>query len=116
MKRLMAFAASALFAFVLCAAVQAGEGEGAQAKEFKGEVGCAHCTWAKATGAKGCGAAFKVGEDVYTLQAGEKASDELKNQIKNYKKEMKGNWTVNGTLKEEGGKKVLLAESAKKAE
>jgi hypothetical protein len=88
-----------------------------KAQDITGTVGCAHCNYAEnLKGVEGCAAAIKAGDKVYLLKASDKADDATKEKIKNYKKDLKGDFVVTGTVKEEGGNSVLVADAVKPSE
>ena len=113
MKRLNLFVAAMAMAFVCSVAVKAADEkkEAPAASEWTGSVACAHCNYAEATKAKECAAAIKVGDKVLYLKASDKADDATKEKIKNYKKELKGEFTVKGTTSEADGKTWVVADS-----
>ena len=111
MKRLNYFVAAMAMVFVCSAVLKAADEPKAKTSEWTGTVGCAHCNYAEATKAKECAAAFKVGDTIYCLKASEKADDATKEKIKNYKKDLKGDFTVKGTSSEADGKKWIVADS-----
>lgn len=116
MKMLSMVGAAVVLAFVAHAAAMAEDGGDAKAKtqEITGTVGCAHCSYsASLKNIEHCGAAFKSGETVYVLKASEKADEATKTQIAKFKKDLKGDFVVTGTVTEEGGNKVLLADAIK---
>lgn len=116
MKKFAMFAAALALAFVVSSSLKAAEGE-AKAESVSGTVGCGHCSYSKETGAKACCAAIKVGDKVMTFAAAEGASDEVKAKVKGYKTEMKGDWTLTGTVKKgDDGKESLVVTDVKPAE
>lgn len=116
MKKFAMFAAAFALAFVVSSSLKAAEEGEAKAESVTGTVGCGHCSYSKETGAKGCTAAIKVGEKVMTFAAAEGASDEVKAKVKAYKTEMKGDWTLTGTVsKSDDGKESLVVTDVKPA-
>jgi VCBS repeat-containing protein len=79
------------------------------AKEIKGDAGCMKCCFKDGDD---CAAAVKVGEKVYALKAGEKASDDAKKLIDSFKgaKETCA-VVITGTIKE----KAIIVDDIKKA-
>ncbi|MCW8129638.1 MAG: hypothetical protein KIS92_04560 [Planctomycetota bacterium] len=115
MKMFSMMGAALVLAFVAHAAM-AEEGGDAKAKtqEIAGTVGCAHCSYsASLKNVEHCGAAFKSGDTVYLLKASEKADEATKAQVQKFKKELKGDFIITGTVTEEGGNKILVAEAIK---
>ncbi len=111
MKHVQLFLAALILSAGLSTALKAAEGGDAKAGEWTGTVACAHCAYEKVTKAEGCSAAIKVGETVYFLKASDKADDATKAKIKDYKKDLKGDYTVKGTQAEADGKKWIIADS-----
>ncbi len=97
MKRALFFVVPFALAFVLSAAR-------ADDTEVTGTVGCAHCNFAKDTGATSCGSAVKVGDKVYTLK-GDKVAPDFKKG---------GEWVIKGKVDEEK-KTIEVTTMAKKA-
>jgi len=115
----MKYFAMLVLALVAASATYAEDGakEAAKAQEVKGSAGCAHCSYSKELkNVEHCGAAFKSGDTVYLLKASDKADEATKTKIAKFKKELKGEQVVTGTVKEEGGNKILLADSIKAAD
>jgi hypothetical protein len=79
------------------------------AKEIKGEAGCAKCSFK----GEDCGAAVKVGEHVFAMKAGDKASDQTKKMIDSFKgaKEV-CEVVITGTVKD----KAIIVDDIKKIE
>ncbi|MCZ7647654.1 MAG: hypothetical protein M5U26_20750 [Planctomycetota bacterium] len=104
--------ASLLLAFCFVSCVQAAD-EG----EWTGALGCAHCNYSEATNAKGCAAAFKVGEKVYLLKVADGADEETKKKVAKFKKLAgQGDVTVKGTLsKADDGKEWVVVSEIKAA-
>lgn len=117
MKKVAMFTAALALAFVCSAGLKAAdEGGEAKAQEVTGTVGCGHCSYAKETGAKACCAAIKVGDKVMTFSAAEGASDDVKAKVKEFKKDMKGDWTLTGTVKkDDAGHESLVVTDVKPA-
>lgn len=123
MKYARFFVAAMAMLLVCSAALKAAEGDvpavpgtvpgtaKTPAGEWSGTVGCMHCNFEAATKAKDCAAALKVGEVVYCLKASEKADEATKAKVTKYKTELKGDFTVKGTLVEEKGVKWVVADS-----
>ena len=79
------------------------------AKEIKGDAGCAKCCFKSGDD---CAAAVKVGYAVYTLKAGEKASDDAKKMIDSFKSAKEATPVViTGTIKD----KTIIVDDIKKA-
>jgi hypothetical protein len=118
MKSVSMFVMALALAFVTVSAVKAEDAKKeTAAKDITGTVGCAHCSYSDSLkGVEGCAAAIKSGDKVYVLKASEKADEATKEKIKNYKKELKGDFVVTGTVKEEGGNQVLVADAIKASE
>ena len=87
-------------AVVLAAGLSVGA---AKADEWTVTVGCAHCNFAKETGADSCAAAAKAGDKVYLLKG---------NVAKDFKKG--GEYVVKGKISADG-KTIEVEEMKKKA-
>jgi hypothetical protein len=106
-----------LVSVALLLAVMAWKAEGAdekKAQDYTGTLGCAKCTFAKATKADKCAALLKVGDEFYYLKVADGAAEALKAQLADIeKKKLKGDCTVRGILSDPdaAGKKWLTVES-----
>lgn len=79
----------------------------AKAQNFKGEAGCAHCTFSKQTKAEKCAVAMSDGKSVYYIKGAEGLDEKAAKQLG--KKVFKGKVDVDGTVeKDDDGKQWLV--------
>ncbi|MDA0322025.1 MAG: hypothetical protein O2923_04825 [Verrucomicrobia bacterium] len=78
-----------------------------KAQTFKGDAGCAHCTFSEQTKAKACAVALRDGENVYYIKGAEGLDEKMAAQL--VKKAFTGKVSVDGTVEtDDAGTQWLL--------